>query len=217
MAPEHRRLEIVARHPPDVSPVRQRVEVERHRAAASGRLPRGIDPAVRFGGARPRVAGVKQQAGAVGSGGSRSRRSPRPQPSASGAPLRKNGTSLPSRAANWSSSCRGTAPFASRLTAMQCRGGIARTAAQPGPHRNALGERQVYAEAIAGRVEHQLGGADRQVALGWPDVRTFDVDRDRLAVAALDLKRDPPGSPDRTASPSRESRPPRARARGGRG
>ena len=45
---EDRRLEIVARHPGDVSPAGEGIEVERQRTASPGRFPRGIHPAVRL-------------------------------------------------------------------------------------------------------------------------------------------------------------------------
>ena len=118
---------------------------------------------------RDRIGGVTSSTGAAGRAGSRSRRSPRPQPSASGAPLRKNGTSLPSRAANWSSSCRGTASPASRLTASRAAAASLEPPPRPAWTGIRLVEGEVHAEPVAGGVEHQRRGrAPRDSCSGGP-------------------------------------------------
>ena len=59
------------------------------------------------------------------------------------------------------------------------RGGcVARAAAQSGPDRNALGQRQMHREALTRGLQHQGRRSHRQVLLRWPHVGTFHLDRD---------------------------------------
>ncbi len=68
------------------------------------------------------------------------------------------------------------------------RGRIARPAAEAGLHGNALGERDVHSESLAGRGQHHRGGPHGQIGLGRACVGALDLDRDRLAFPLLDLQ-----------------------------
>ena len=178
----------------------------RRRRGAARSLPGRVDPAVGIRGAdRSRRREQQGRGGrAAAAGGAAARRVPNRARAARR--LKKNGTSLPRRAANCSSSWRGTALPASRFAATRAAAASLDPPPSPRPHGNALVEREVDAETMAGRLEHHRGGAHAPDSPPAAPRRRPSPRSSRHAPRAARRAACRPGSRGRTASRCRESR-----------
>src|SRR2546425_414265 len=170
------RLEIVASEPADAPPRGEGVGVERDRSARTDRGILFVPPAV----------GVRCCSLARGNRdeGGKGRRCGETELPLSTAPRnRERGTARKERHVraeprsevqqlmSWDRVAR------EHIHGVQRRGAVARAATESGPNRNTLGQCDRHSEAVAGRVEHGSRRTHRKIFVGWPEIRSVDLER----------------------------------------